>query len=100
MTLEPRDVLGFIERESAAAAATIAQGSLDARVPSCPDWSLAELIWHLGRGQRFWASAMRAGDVDPEFPTEEPGPPRADELAAWFRPPTAGLPHALLSVSW
>ena len=36
MTLEPRDVLGFIERESAAAAATIAPASLDARVRPVP----------------------------------------------------------------
>ena len=50
ITPRTRDILGFIETESAAAAATIAPASLDARVPSCPDWSLAELIWHLGSG--------------------------------------------------
>lgn len=100
MTLEPRDVLGFIETESAAAAATIAPASLDARVPSCPEWSLAELIRHLGRVQRFWASAMRAGDVDPEFPAEVPGPSQADELDAWFRASTRELLDALEAVPW
>ena len=100
MTLEPRDVLGFIERESAAAAATIAAASLEDRVPSCPDWSLAELIWHLGRVQRFWASAVRAGDVEPEFPPEEPGPSQADELDAWFRASTRELLDALREMPW
>jgi uncharacterized protein (TIGR03083 family) len=100
MTLESRDVLGFIETESEAAAATIAPGSLEARVPSCPDWSLAELIWHLGRVQRFWASVMRAGDVDPEFPTHEPGPSQADELDAWFRASTRELLDALRELAW
>ena len=42
--------------------------SLGARVPSCPDWSLTELIWHLGRVQRFWATTVHAGELDPEFP--------------------------------
>ena len=98
--LEPRDVLGFIERESAAAAATIAPASLDARVPSCPEWSLAELIWHLGRVQRFWASAMRAGDVEPEFPAEESGPSEAAELDAWFRASTRELLDALREMPW
>src|SRR5213083_293254 len=72
--LEPRDVLGFIETESAAAAATIASASLDAAVPSCPDWSFSDLILHLGRVQRFWAEVVRAGDVEPEFPARAPGP--------------------------
>ena len=100
MTLEPDDMLGFIETESEAAAATIAPAALDARVPSCPEWSLAELIWHLGRVQRFWASAMRAGDVAPEFPAEAPGPSQAGELDAWFRASTRELLDALRELSW
>ena len=79
MTLEPHDVLGLIETESAAAAATIASASLDAKVPSCPDWTFAELLWHLGRVQRFWAEVMRAGDVEPEFPADASGPSQAAE---------------------
>ena len=70
MTLERNDILGFIESESAAAAATISPASLDARVPSCPDWSLTELIWHLGRVQRFWAARCTPAMLDPEFPAE------------------------------
>ena len=81
--LERGEILGFIESESAAAAATISAATLDARVPSCPDWSLTELIWHLGRVQRFWAKTVRAGEKDPEFPAEETGPSDATELDAW-----------------
>lgn len=98
--LEPRDVLGFIESESAAAAATISQASLDAQVPSCPDWTFAELLWHLGRVQRFWGSAMRAGDVDPEFPADAPAPTQADELEPWFRESTRQLLDALREMPW
>ena len=100
MTLERGDILGFIETESASAAATIASASLDAKVPSCPDWTFAELLWHLGRVQRFWGRVVRAGDVDPEFPAETPAPTRADELEPWFRESTRELLDALREVAW
>jgi uncharacterized protein (TIGR03083 family) len=98
--LERDDVLRFIEAESAAAAATISPATLEARVPSCPDWSLTELIWHLGRVQRFWAAIMRAGDVEPEFPAERSGPTEAAELEEWFRAATRELLDALRTVPW
>ena len=100
MTLERGDILGFIESESAAAAATISPAALDGRVPSCPDWSLTQLIWHLGRVQRFWSSTVYAGDADPEFPPESPGPSDADELNAWLRASTRVLLDALHDVAW
>ena len=91
----------FIESESNDAAATIAVASLDVRVPSCPDWSFADLIWHLGRVQRFWASVIRAGsDGEPEFPPETPGPAEARELEAWFRASTLELLGALDETRW
>jgi uncharacterized protein (TIGR03083 family) len=98
--LEPDAILGFIESESDAAAATIASTPLDARVPPCPDWSFAELIWHLGRVQRFWAVTARAGGADPVRPEEEPIPENAAELERWFLASTRELLDALQEVSW
>jgi uncharacterized protein (TIGR03083 family) len=98
--LERGDILGFIESESAAAAATISPAALAARVPSCPDWSLTELIWHLGRVQRFWATTVRAGEAEPEFPAEAGAPATAGELDAWFRASTRELLDALRTVPW
>jgi len=100
VTLARDDILRFIESESAAAAATISPASLAARVPSCPDWSLTELIWHLGRVQRFWATTIYAGEVDPEFPAEADAPERAAELETWLRASTRELLDALRAVSW
>jgi uncharacterized protein (TIGR03083 family) len=99
MTLERGDILRLIETESAAAAATISPATLDARVPSCPDWSLADLIFHLGRVQRFWATTVYAGDVDPEFSPDDPGATQP-ELDAWFRSSTRELLDALQAVPW
>lgn len=33
----------------------------DVRVPSCPDWSLRDLVEHVTEVQRFWAAAVAAG---------------------------------------
>ncbi|MBM2615400.1 maleylpyruvate isomerase family mycothiol-dependent enzyme [Actinoplanes sp. LDG1-06] len=55
-------------RDAVAAAAV----SSDARVPGCPEWSLGDLVAHLGAVQRFWSVVVRAGD-----PT---GPPSASSL--------------------
>ena len=98
--LEPDEVLGFIEGESAAVAAAIAPSVLELRVPSCPDWSFAELIWHLGRVQRFWAVTVRGGGADPVRPAEEPIPKDAGELERWFGASTRELLDALQTVSW
>ena len=47
--------------------AAIADADPAARVPSCPAWDLRELVVHLGRVQRSWASVIRRGeDVEPE----------------------------------
>jgi uncharacterized protein (TIGR03083 family) len=98
--LERDQIFAFIESESAAAGATISPGTLDARVPSCPDWSLTELIWHLGRVQRFWANTLSAGDVEPEFPSDTRGPTEAGELEQWFDAGTRELLDALHEVPW
>ena len=98
--LDRDEILGFIETESAAAAATISPAALDARVPSCPDWSLAELIGHLGRVQRFWAHAARAGGTERQAPPEQGIPDDANELEPWFRASTRELLDALQDISW
>jgi uncharacterized protein (TIGR03083 family) len=65
-------------------AAAIADADPVAQVPSCPDWDVRELVAHLGRVQRFWASTIRLGeDVEPERPDESARP--GDDLVRWFR---------------
>lgn len=61
------DLLSLIEDRSAALRkASAAAPELDIRVPSCPDWSLRDLIAHLTKVQLFWAGAVTAG------PSEQP----------------------------
>ncbi|MFD9685759.1 maleylpyruvate isomerase family mycothiol-dependent enzyme [Kitasatospora sp. NPDC059146] len=68
------DLLRLIDDRSAAFRAAIAAApDLDAKVPSCPEWTLHDLARHLGSGDRFWAAIVAAGPAD--------GPP-AEAVAA------------------
>ena len=35
-------------------------------VPCCPDWRIADLVWHLGKVHWFWASDIEMRGTDPE----------------------------------
>jgi uncharacterized protein (TIGR03083 family) len=58
------ELLDLIAERSAALRQAVAQGDTDARVPGCPDWSLHDLVAHLGEVQRFWAAVVTAGPAD------------------------------------
>jgi uncharacterized protein (TIGR03083 family) len=56
-------------------------------VPSCPDWTIADLIWHLGEVHWFWATVIEARASDP-VQIEKAKPPRPSEyreLIGWGR---------------
>ncbi|MFE9552458.1 maleylpyruvate isomerase family mycothiol-dependent enzyme [Streptomyces sp. NPDC006703] len=63
--LEFPDLLRLIdERSTAFRTAVAAASSLDAQVPTCPGWTLFDLVKHLGGGDRFWAAIVGAGPAD------------------------------------
>ncbi|WP_241825317.1 maleylpyruvate isomerase family mycothiol-dependent enzyme [Micromonospora sp. CB01531] len=47
------------ERSVAFRAAAASAPSLDVRVPTCPEWTLFDLVQHLGEGRRSWAARRR-----------------------------------------
>lgn len=49
------DYIEAIRRESARFLRMIESTSMDAPVPSCPGWTMADLAWHLAEVQNFWA---------------------------------------------
>jgi uncharacterized protein (TIGR03083 family) len=99
MTTTPpyADLLDLIDDRAAAlrAAARAAPG-LDARVPSCPDWSVADLVAHLGEVHRSWATVVTAGPADQPPSDEQAGDltPHGD-LLDWSQESTALLLAAL-----
>jgi uncharacterized protein (TIGR03083 family) len=49
------DYLSAVADESTRFAATLRSVPPQSRVPSCPDWTAADLLWHLTEVQWFWA---------------------------------------------
>ncbi|MCF3131511.1 maleylpyruvate isomerase family mycothiol-dependent enzyme [Streptomyces olivochromogenes] len=79
-----------IERETLTFAEAAGSADPGTAVPSCPDWSLADLTRHVGMLQRWFGGLLTA--LVQERPTTrdvEPGPDDARERAAWV---AAGVP--------
>ncbi len=60
------------------------RAGLDAPVPTCPDWSVDDLLGHVGTVHRWAIAHLRAGDPtgggQPEFEHAPPG-----QVLDWFR---------------
>jgi uncharacterized protein (TIGR03083 family) len=69
--------------------AAAAELGLDAAVPSCPGWTVADLVWHTGQVHRHKEAIVRGGITDDE-PEPEDAP--AEGLIEWYRD---GLEHLL-----
>ncbi|MEV0942008.1 maleylpyruvate isomerase family mycothiol-dependent enzyme [Micromonospora wenchangensis] len=96
-TLEFADLLRLMDdRSDAFRAAVAAAPDLDVPVPTCPEWTLFDLVQHLGEGRRRWAAIVAAGPVDAPPATPTPGVPRdREDLLAWFTASTGELRDAL-----
>nr|WP_202450918.1 maleylpyruvate isomerase N-terminal domain-containing protein [Streptomyces sp. SID4948] len=91
--------MGLIDERSAAFRAAVAAApSLDVRVPTCPEWTLFDLVQHLGDGRRSWAATIAAGPAATAKSTV-PGAPAAPReraaLLAWLAQSTEQLLSAL-----
>jgi uncharacterized protein (TIGR03083 family) len=53
------DYIAHLTLESARFGEAIRAAAPDAPVPSCPDWTADDLLWHLGRVQRWWGMVVR-----------------------------------------
>ncbi|GAA4600191.1 uncharacterized protein (TIGR03083 family) [Actinoplanes octamycinicus] len=91
------DLVALVEERSTAlreAAATAPDPAV--RVPGCPDWSLRDLVAHLGEVQRFWALVVTEADPSGPPSRERHGStvPQSD-LLAWSAESTRMLGTAL-----
>lgn len=97
--LEFVDLLRLIDERSTAFRAVVASApSLDVPVPSCPEWTLFDLVRHLGEGRRRWAAIVAAGPADSRVDAsawEGPVPSERTELLAWVAESTRLLLDAL-----
>ena len=88
--MESNEFLLALERDSAAFVDACEVAGLTAAVPSCPDWTVADLLWHLTEVHNFWR--IMVGEHRTTWEGYE-GPTRSfDEgLAAKYRQGRADL---------
>ena len=86
-----------IRREGLALASAARTAGVEADVPSCPEWKVADLLGHLGRIHR-WVTRMlieRASDRGKHWSETEPPP--VDERLDWFQAGVDPLADALVA---
>jgi uncharacterized protein (TIGR03083 family) len=96
--MELDEYLPLLERTNHRFADAAAQAVLEkgwqAQVPGCPDWRLADLVWHLAEVQNFWAWVVRTRAPDPSGYVEPDRGPD-DELLGFLAGRSAELESVL-----
>ena len=88
--MEPAALIDAFEGEAAALAAAAERG-LEAEVPTCPGWDVAELVAHIGSVHRWARLAIRSTDLLAPPRRLPPDVERGPELVPWLRQGAAGL---------
>jgi len=85
-TLGFADLLRLMQERSTAFQAAVATApSLDVQVPTCPEWTLLDLVQHLVEGRRKWTAIVAAGPADAAAIVSAPVAPREREAVLnWF----------------
>ncbi len=92
--LAPDVYLEHLRAESARFRDVLADCDPAARVPACPDWDAADLLWHLATVQRWWTEVLTARPARPEE-IDPPRPSSYDGLLRTYDEWSAGLATAL-----
>jgi uncharacterized protein (TIGR03083 family) len=98
--VEITEHIAALQRDGDLLAVAADKAGLDAALPSCPQWRMADLLRHLSYVHR-WATGYvveQRAERMPDRPSEPEllsGGPPDDELLAWFRAGHGGLVEAL-----
>ncbi|MEU4871492.1 maleylpyruvate isomerase family mycothiol-dependent enzyme [Streptomyces sp. NPDC021608] len=82
--METAGFIRVLEREGRALAAAAAEAGPDAKVPTCPDWQVRDLLRHTGTVHRWATSFVAAGHTE-FIPFGEPPDLDGEALLDWFR---------------
>jgi uncharacterized protein (TIGR03083 family) len=83
------EYVAAIRRDGAVLADAARRAGTDARVPSCPLWSVSDLLGHIGRLHRWVAQITVDHATERGSHWSETEPPPDDERIDWF---AAGVP--------
>ena len=96
MSLLPHDqYLHHIRTDSRRFRDVLADCDPAARVPGCPDWDAADLLFHLAGVQHFWSTIVRRRPEGPEAVEELDRPASYDGLLALYDASSTALVEAL-----
>ncbi|GAA3203080.1 maleylpyruvate isomerase family mycothiol-dependent enzyme [Nonomuraea helvata] len=84
-TLDTARMAEGLREQTAGFARAAAAGEPDARVPTCPEWSLRTLVGHIGLGHRYATGVLRKGDPQPAPDPWQAAPGSPDRWAEWLR---------------
>ncbi len=74
-----------IRRESERLVLAAEAAGLDVAVPSCPGWTVSELLGHVGRAHRWSLATIERGDGEMAVVDELEQPPEPAGRVAWVR---------------
>ncbi|MFA7752919.1 maleylpyruvate isomerase family mycothiol-dependent enzyme [Streptomyces sp. NRRL B-2790] len=82
--METAEFLQTLDREGRLLAAAAARAGTDAKVPTCPEWQVGDLLRHTGAVHRWAAAFVADGHTAPRPLGDAPDLDGA-ELVAWYR---------------
>ncbi|MFF4782893.1 maleylpyruvate isomerase family mycothiol-dependent enzyme [Streptomyces griseorubiginosus] len=82
--METAEFIRILEREGRSLASAAEQAGTDAKVPTCPQWQVRDLLRHTGVVHR-WATAFVAEGHTAFRPMADEPALDGEELLAWFR---------------
>lgn len=95
MTIDRTEYLDHLARESTALADAAAAAGPDAAVPSCPGWTVTDLVRHAAGGDTWARLIVETGSRE-GVPTDLPDDaPTGDALVALYRDGADALVHTL-----
>lgn len=77
--------LAALRSDAAAVRAVAIPEALDNPVPSCPDWRMYDLLWHLAKVYRWVDRHVSRGSTDRPDNPQPPPPDRAEVLDVWVQ---------------
>ncbi|WP_329406934.1 maleylpyruvate isomerase family mycothiol-dependent enzyme [Streptomyces sp. NBC_00704] len=82
--METAEFIRALDREGRALAAAAAQAGPDAKVPTCPEWQVRDLLRHTGTVHR-WATSFVAGGHTSFLPFGQEPDLDGEPLLDWYR---------------
>jgi uncharacterized protein (TIGR03083 family) len=96
--MEPARYLQSIRHDAAGLLEAAAAADRSTTIAACPDWTVPDLVWHIGEVQDFWGTIVRERLQDWESYVEPSRPQADDELYAFAAASAERLVTALSEV--